>query len=263
MFLPGWMWNMILRMRIPIPWATTPEPCPPPEPSQRRDTADCPGTDHHPIGTAQQLWSYNGRPWALGQTRYPDSWLTVAAGTRLRRPGCFMRVDPTTNLDTLEPLLNTNERVHSCVRVRLALGGMALDDREAWTCDPLLNDDRKSGRPIWRLERGGALDSQERERDEAIWVAEREARSGPPGDERALYEVQQDDGDWRWVYDDSAVVLNGNKDRILAPAVKVLPEEPMVGYWERHLLALTQGEGDVWRMAENRGQGTTKPTRRM
>ncbi len=37
-----------------------------------------------------------------------------------------MRVDPETNEDTDEPLLNTNERIHSSVRVRLACGGLGL-----------------------------------------------------------------------------------------------------------------------------------------
>ncbi len=34
------------------------------------------------------------------------------------------------------------------------------------------------------------------------------------------------------------------------PQVAALPEEPLVGYWERWLLGLTCGrEGDVWRFA--------------
>lgn len=253
LFIPFWIWKIILRTRVPIPWATTAEPCPPPAPTQRRDTADCTGKDHHPDGPPQQLWAFRGRPWALGQTRYPDSWLTTAAGTRTRRPGCFMRVDPDTNRDTDEPLLNTNERVHASARVRLTLGGMAMDDRRAWACDPLLRDD--SGRPgqaVWRLERGGAVDPQERARDEALWAAEIGARDGLY-DVGAAYEVMRDDGQWKWVFEQGAVVKNG-VGKSVRPPVTVLPEEPMVGYWERHLLALTQGEMDAWRLAENRGR---------
>jgi hypothetical protein len=29
-----------------------------------------------------------------------------------------------------------------------------------------------------------------------------------------------------------------------------LPEEPLVGYWERYLLGLMVGEADVWRYAQ-------------
>lgn len=249
-------------------------PCPVPAPTQRRDTGDCPGTDHHPQGPPQQLWSYHSRPWALGQTRYPTSFFTVAAGTGLRRPGCFMRVDPDTNLDTDEPLLNTNERVHSSVRVRLALGGMAMDDRQRWPCAPLLRDD--TGRqPVWRLERGGAVDALERARDEELWYRQEQqqqqlgAPAGDKGEEDgkggsydrgAAHEVRESDGQWRWEFGDGAVVKNGIGHRV-HPLSTVLPEEPVVGYWERHLLALMAGEMDVWRLAERMSLRASSPSK--
>lgn len=277
LFLPSFLWKLVLRARRPLPWAFTPEPCPAPGATQRRDTADCPGTDHHPQGSPQELWSYNGRPWALGQTRYPTSVLTVAAGTGLRRPGCFMRVDPDTNRDTDEPLLNTNERVHSSARVRLALGGMAMDDRQTWPCAPLLrDDDNDKGRqqPVWRLERGGAVDALERARDEALWRRREEQQlevgaspthGGDDGEEEgtlydrgAAYEVREGDGQWRWVFDEGAVVKNGIGHRV-RPLSPVLPEEPVVGYWERHLLALMAGDMDVWRLAERMSLRESSP----
>lgn len=238
----------MLRTRVPYPpWATTPSPCAPPPSSQRRDTIDCTGRDHHPDGTPPQLWSYHGRPWALGQTRQPTSWLTVAAGTCVRRPGCYPRVDPATNRDTREMLLRTGERVHASVRVRLALGGLALDDRRTWACDALRRDDSgRPGRAVWTLTR--VPDSQWLRDDEVIVTREKPSGDGG-GDDGAVYTLQDSDGRWQWEYEADAVVKNGENQRVF-PLVPVLPEEPMAGYWERHLLALMEGEVDVWRLAE-------------
>lgn len=162
----------------------------------------------------------------------------------MRRPGCVPRVDPDTNCDTQEMLLRTGERVHASARVRLALGGLAMDDRRAWPCDALLRDDDggRPGRAVWRLER----DPDARSRDEE--VVARDEPSPLDGD-APVYSVREGDGRWRWVYEEDAVVKNG-VGKTVRPLVTVLPEEPMVGYWERHLLALTQGDMDVWRLAE-------------
>lgn len=207
--------------------------------------------DHHPDGTPEELWKLDPepRPWGMGQTRYPDSWLTVAAGTIVRRPGCFMRVDPDTNEDTEEPLLNTNERIHASVRVRLALCGMAMDDREAWTCPSLLKDDSgRKGQPIWRLEKGGEVNSQER-------ISQASGKGG-----YETYHVQKSDGEWNWALNKNAVVKNGMKKSI-RPNMNVLPEEPMVGFWERCLLAMLKGTIDVWRLAEDSTSSTEITTR--
>lgn len=257
--LPNFIWTMILRTRVPIPWASTPIPCPPPSPTQRRETADDPPNDAEPDGSPlpprdappQQLWALHGRPWALGQTRSPRG-LELLAGTITRRPGCFRRVDPDTNRDTGEPLLNTNERVHSCVRTRLACAGMSMDDRGTWACAPLLRDDeRPRPRPVWRLERGRATDPRELPAARAFWRDEVDV-GDKMYDGGAVYHTEEGDGAWRWVWDEGAVVKDGVGQRVYPP-VKVLPEEPLVGYWERHLLALTRGEEDVWRLAEARG----------
>lgn len=258
MLIPDFIWTLLLKYRHPAPkpWATTPTICPPPSGSQTVDTADCPGTDHHPTGTPEQLWE-DGPPrsWALGQARYPDSWLTLAAGTIVRRPGCFMRVDPDTNADTDEPLLNTDERLHSCVRVRLACQGMGMDDRRAWPCQSLLQDDSGSHRPVWKLERGSAAGAERATGPQGVWWEEELGRGDMGYDEDWVYRVERGDGQWRWVFDEEAVVTNGIGDHV-KPPVRVLPEEPMVGYWEQHLLALTRGKTDVWRWAEgNASQG--------
>lgn len=246
-FVPSWIWTAILKHQTPIPWASSPTPCPQPQPSQHRDSIDCTGKDHHPDGPYQQLWTYHGRSWGLGQTRLPTNWLIRAAGTIVRRPGCFMRVDPDTNTDTEEPLINTNERIHSSVRVRLACKGMDLDDKRAWPCASLLTDDSQHSTPLWRLERGGAIHPRELERGRAFWREEEEARNKDY--DGARYETRRGDGEWRWTLQHDGVVKN-NAGKEVRPATSLLPEEPLIGYWERHFLALTRGEADVWRLAE-------------
>ncbi|KAJ4415980.1 hypothetical protein N0V82_007005 [Gnomoniopsis sp. IMI 355080] len=244
-FLPSWIWSTMLAHQTPIPWASSPTPCPPPQPSQHRDTKDCTGKDHHPNGPYQELWTYHGRNWGLGQTRLPTNRLIRAAGTIVRRPGCFMRVDPDTNADTKEPLINTNERIHSSVRLRLACKGMDLDDKGPWPCASLLTDDSHESKPLWRLERGNAIDPKELGRDQAFW-----REMSKKGYDGVSYETQKGDGEWRWTLQNDGIVKNDIGEEV-SPSMRILPEEPMIGYWERHLLALTRGEVDVWRLAES------------
>lgn len=250
-YIPPSCWFMLnficnfLRHRhlAPKPWASSHAICPPPSESQTVDTANCSGVDPHPGGTPQQLWTIGPpRSWALGQTRYPDSWPTIVTGKIVRHPGCFMRVDPETNADTDEPLVDTNEKVHSCVRVRLACQGMGMDDHRVWPCQSLLQDDSGSGRPVWRLERDDEAQGRRTTGSQAV------GRDRQPGD--WVYQTEEGDGRWRWVFDEEAVVKNGLGHRV-KPPVRVLPEEPMMGFWERHLLALIRGEVDVWRWAED------------
>lgn len=245
--IPSWIWTTVLKRQTPIPWAACPIPCPQPRPPQHRDTINCSGKDHHPSGPYQELWTYHGRNWGLGQTRLPTNWLIRAAGTIVRRPGCFMRVDPDTNTDTEEPLINTNERIHSCVRLRLACKGMGMDDKGPWPCPSLLTDDSQHSKPLWKLDRGSAIDPREMSRGQAFWSAET-SKSGCYDGVR--YEMQQGDDAWRWTLQADAEVKN-SLGKVVHPAMRILPEEPMLGYWERHFLALTRGEVDVWRLAES------------
>lgn len=251
--MPNFIWKTLLRhgRPRPKPWASSPAICPPPAKDQTIDAANCTGKDHHPRGSPQSLWATGPpRPWGLGQTRSPDSWLQLAPGTVVRHPGCFMRVDPETNLNTDEALTNTDERIHSCVRVRLACEGRAMDDRGAWQCPSLLRDDSGGrGRPAWRLEKAGAAEVERATGPQGAWWEEELERPGMGYDENWLYRFQKGDGQWRWVFDQDSVVKTAAGD-VVRPPVRVLPEEPVTGYWERHLLALTRGQADVWRWAE-------------
>jgi hypothetical protein len=167
-----------------------------------------------------------------------------------------LRVDETTNEDTAEPLVNTSERIHSCVRVRLVCGGLGSDDNSLWGCEALLGTgdkqrDEKEGVGRWRLERGSGLSEAEEREVRVGWeMGPRELRLMPEaGSEypaEVLYPVGEEDHKWRWVFDGQ--VEGEGEGRV--PHVMALPEEPLVGYWERYLLGLMVGEADVWRYAQ-------------
>src|SRR5699024_6134725 len=61
-----------------------------------------------------------------------------------RTPGIYRQVDPKTRLERGKFLEDTNESVHSSVRVRLACEGLGLNDQSIWTCKALAD---------WRLKR--------------------------------------------------------------------------------------------------------------
>ncbi|KXH55497.1 peptidoglycan binding domain-containing protein [Colletotrichum salicis] len=120
-----------------------------------------------------------------------------------------------------QPLLNTNERIHSSVRVWLACQGLAMDDDGIWDCKPLTRAD----------DGNSVKDGKTRELD-----IDAEGGVSKP------YPVEKEDGQWKWVL--------ASKQLNAFPQTSVLPEEPLTGYWERKLLALTAGNLDVWRWAE-------------
>ncbi|GAB1321041.1 hypothetical protein MFIFM68171_11251 [Madurella fahalii] len=261
----------------PLPWADPAVYQPPYHHPHhpRRDTSECthrsprasdpdpaviPCTHPPPSVAPTHFLRAGARPWGLGMLRGPTSVVTTMAGKTVRRPGLVLRVDETTNEDTGEPLVGTNERIHSCVRVRLACGGLGLDDAGVWTCRALLGGERvERGRGAWRLERGSAL--LEREEWEAVGrvrgLAGREMslKEGkyPAG---VLYPVGEDDHAWRWVY--TGRVEGEGLSRV--PQALMLPEEPLVGYWERYLLGLMVGEVDVWKYAQRGLHGAPLPS---
>lgn len=239
----------------PLPWARpevyhAPSPTSPPV----RDEQPCDGKDRHPDGDSQHnLWD-TARPWGLGQIRRPTSAVQLLAGTTVRRPGLGMRVDPDTNESLGEPLLRTGERIHSCVRVRLACRGLGLDDGEVWKCDALLSGGAGGG-PLWRLERGSGFSAEE---EEGVKRSARPRELGLGSDEypaSQLYPVTAEDSRWKWVF----VGRPEGEGEERVPQEVALPEEPMVGYWERYLLAMTAGQPDVWRFSEDAAVLATAP----
>ncbi|KAL2155705.1 hypothetical protein VTH82DRAFT_447 [Thermothelomyces myriococcoides] len=238
----------------------------------------------HPDATtpAAELLRRGARPWGLGTMRVPPtppgpSMMTMSpTPAAVRRPGRALRVDETTNEITSHPLLATSERIHASVRVRLACGGLGPDDAGPWSCHSLLrplvvgddggpypsptsssssveaNGGGGGGGGRWKLERGlGLSEVEEREVREALKKGPRELRlpssdtvgAYPAG---GLYPVGENDHHWRWVWE-GKVEGEGN-ERV--PQTLVLPEEPLVGYWERYLLGLTAGDPDVWKYSQ-------------
>ncbi|KAG5962932.1 hypothetical protein E4U58_003724 [Claviceps cyperi] len=84
------------------------------------------------------------RPWSLGAIQKASGLLFSISGHTARTPGMYRQVDPKTSQSRDKFLQNTNERVRSSVRVRLACQGLGLNDRETWTCAALAD---------WKLKR--------------------------------------------------------------------------------------------------------------
>ncbi|KAK4190350.1 hypothetical protein QBC35DRAFT_461086 [Podospora australis] len=76
------------------------------------------------------------RPWGLGQ-------IQGLQGLGTRSPGTYKRLDPVTGSETNLFLEGTNERIHSSVRIRLAVEGLGLNDRGIWKAPAL--------KGAWRL----------------------------------------------------------------------------------------------------------------
>ncbi|KAJ6028004.1 hypothetical protein N7540_003580 [Penicillium herquei] len=154
---------------------------------------------------------YPVRPWALGEIVQPDIGVYRLAGKTTRTPGQYHRVDPKTGLPTPYFLQNTNERVHSSVRVRLDLGGLGYDDEDIYKCRALL----KKGPWEPCLIR-------------TVINYTREA----PHSHREESETDSLEGErWGWVY-------RGPQDN--APPQEIMMEEPM-GPWENRLLSMSKG----------------------
>ncbi|KUJ12697.1 uncharacterized protein LY89DRAFT_755669 [Mollisia scopiformis] len=152
------------------------------------------------------------RPWGLGKIWNSETGLYRITGTKWRTPGLNTRADPDTGMPTNVLMRNTNERIHSCVRVRLDLGGLGLDDNGLYKCHAL-------------LDRGWALTEMRINVHDPIpwnasWGPTVPPADGPPDDVR-----------WVWEYQ--------GPER-LAPRERIMIEEPL-GPYERKLLLLNKG----------------------
>lgn len=155
------------------------------------------------------------RPWGLGQVYESDTGLYIFAGKTTRTPGLYHRVDPQNALPTRQFLVNTNERVHSSVRIRLELEGLGYDDIGLYKCPALLKEGP------WRLRRMRLRSKDTNPRD---------VRSN--GSHRRNDSLEQKD-DLRWVWE----YAGPGPD---APPEKIMVEEEL-GQYERELLVLNKG----------------------
>ena len=150
--------------------------------------------------------------WGLGEIYSSETGVWLIAGKKTRTPGLYKRSDQD-GLPTNIPLRNTNERIHSSVRVRLELDGLGLNDVGLYKCPALLE------KGPWRL-RQARVRVQDPIPYNSSW-----GPGTPPADE------QPDDLRWLWEYD-------GPEED--APKVRTMMEETL-GPYERKLLLLNRG----------------------
>ncbi len=156
------------------------------------------------------------RPWGLGKIYNSVTSFYRLSGTITRTPGQYKRADPDTGNPTDIPMTRTNERIHSCVRIRLELGGLGLDDKGLYNCPALL------GKGLWRL-RQKRINVYDPIRPDADWAA----RPGANG----VVTAPEDDLRWVWQWD-------GPRED--APHIRTMIEENL-GPYERRLLLLNTG----------------------
>ncbi|RDW84569.1 putative peptidoglycan binding containing protein [Coleophoma cylindrospora] len=153
------------------------------------------------------------RPWGLGEIYESETGIWHLAGKQVRTPGRYMRPNPDTGLPSRHRLANTNERIHSSVRIRLDLDGLDLDDKGLYQCSALLKS------RMWEL-RKARIKVQDAIPSTASW-----GRNAPPAAER--------DDDIRWIWE-----YVGPEET--APKVRIMIEENL-GPYERQLLSLNKG----------------------
>lgn len=208
-----------------------------------------------------KLWAvkqiYEGnhpvRPWGLGALLKAGSIFYTLAGFDLRSPGLYKKIDPMKGIPTMAFLEDTNERIHSSVRVRLAVGGLGLNDSDVWDVPALKGRWRPKKinqefiDPIPKTRRTWEHVKEVKEQTEA---ADPE-RQGNPSHQIELMEAAANDqrplsggGEsterWIWEY------CGPEKD---APVERVLVEEPL-GPYERQLLRLAGGKPNVYDYAQ-------------
>ena len=87
------------------------------------------------------------RPWATGALVRAHSPIYTFSGTTARAPGMYHKLNAYDGKAFPEYLEDTCEQIHPSVRVRLAVKGLGLDDKQQWNA-PALTDAR------WELSKG-------------------------------------------------------------------------------------------------------------
>ncbi|KAG5916264.1 hypothetical protein E4U42_007732 [Claviceps africana] len=168
------------------------------------------------------------RPWSLGAIQKVPGLLYSLSGDTIRTPGMYRQVDPKTAQTKENFLQDTNERIHSSVRVRLACQGLGLNDRGIWTCAALAD---------WKLKRVVF------ETDAETWY-----KDYRPHD----YDRDRPHRDgWMWRY------VGAERN---APSQRVMMEEPL-GPYERYLLKLTGGTPNVFEFAARKANRNRRRSR--
>ena len=154
------------------------------------------------------------RPFGLGAIVESKTGVWNIAGKITRTPGLYKRADPDTGISAGVPMVHTNERIHSSVRIRLQLQGLGPGDVGIYRCPALT----KMG--PWRLRE---VRLKPKIKDPIPW----DAHWG-----RVTPAEPLDDFRWVWEYDGPD---NGG------PKVRVMIEDNL-GPYQRELLLLNKGK---------------------
>ncbi|KAK0711137.1 hypothetical protein B0H67DRAFT_493268 [Lasiosphaeris hirsuta] len=172
------------------------------------------------------------RPWALGAILSSEGFMFKVSGYNLRTPGRYKKVDPDTGFPTRAFLEDTNERIHSSVRVRLALKGLGLNDKHAWTAPALKGS--------WRLRKTTEGFTDAIPEFQTTWEHTGEAASAAIARD-TMGEGADSKRGYRWVWEYCGAEAD-------APPQRLMVEEPL-GPYERQLLRLSGGRPNVYEFA--------------
>ncbi|KZL84210.1 hypothetical protein CI238_11757, partial [Colletotrichum incanum] len=167
------------------------------------------------------------RPWGLGAIQETSNLLYNLAGKIVRSPGLYRQVNAETEARSGHFLKDTNERIHSSVRIRLACKGLGLNDAGVW--------DNPAMKKHWKLVRTKAR-YDDPVPNHPAWEPEEDKQ------ECMKHPSECEDGRWVWEY------CGPEKEAPTSPSARVMVEEPL-GPFERHLLRLTGGTPSVYQHA--------------
>ncbi|KAF2487990.1 hypothetical protein BDY17DRAFT_314772 [Neohortaea acidophila] len=77
------------------------------------------------------------RPWSFGEIFTGITAAYALGGTSIRSPGRYTLIDPENGKSTGEPLINTREFIHPCVRARIQLKGPYFENKGVYDCKSL------------------------------------------------------------------------------------------------------------------------------
>ena len=187
------------------------------------------------------LWAINPiydnnhpqRPWGLGSINKATSLFYWFAGEICRTPGLYKETDPVTNKDTTRLLQDTNERVHSTVRIRLACKGLGLNDKKLWDCPALSR---------WKLKK-----TTDKFDDPVPLHPGWDPEADEPPEALQPSDGQEETERWVWEYvgDEKSAPQNVEQRRMV--------EEPL-GPYERYYLEVSGGSPNVFDFAKLRHQ---------
>ena len=88
----------------------------------------------------EQFYEKHGekvRPWSFGTILDGLAGVYAAGGMATRKPGRYCATDPNNGKATDEPLIDTREYIHPCVRSRIKLHGPGFNDKGRYECRSL------------------------------------------------------------------------------------------------------------------------------